>query len=399
MAVTSLGTDEDLMSELPAPNDGGTMADVDNTMAAEGYWVQIAGLHSGQIQQITVVSNVGDQFQANLTNIAGGAKSSLPFVLVDNGGQPLSKTQQAQLLADYGINTIDPDVTSDGEQGPNDAMVVDWSTTSGLDSFTIPCAVGAQGHHWVPQAVYNSLQSLMTPEAYNVFKAGSTGEAVYNHGFDTWSKATHKQYNDAIESVVKNLAAQNNGVIDQQAAENLLTWIADGTVADANFLKANAESFATILKWRKGYLESIVVAQRGPSLAPRSRAELKSISKAVVNGESAGLSEAALSVLGKLRVGGTAALRISAKKVVPVLVVYSFTMAAAKGYSGEGRQGMSGVGGAAAEMARDAVCADLVEDIAKATADSVESFILGGKTLDQAEKDYRHKRFGDLLPD
>ena len=377
------------------------MADVDNTMAAEGYWVQIAGLQSGQIQQLTVVSNVGDQFQANLTNIAGGAKSSLPFVLVDNGGQPLSPAQQAQLLADYGINTIDPDVTSDGEQGPNDAMVVDWSTTSGLDSFTIPCAVGAQGHHWVPQAVYDKLESLMTPEAYNVFKAGSTGETVYNHGYDTWMGVKHSQYNKAMESVVKNLAAQNNGVIDQQAAENLLTWIADGTVADANFLKANAESFATILKWRKGYLESVVVAQRAVELGSTlTRVELKSISKAVVNGESSGLSEAALSVLGKLRSGGTAALcTVPAKKVVPLLVVYSFTMAAAKGSSGEGRQGMSGPGGAAAEMAREAVCADLVEDIAKATADSVEKFILGGKTLDQAEKDYRHKRFGDLLPD
>ena len=39
--------------------------------------------------KLIVSSNVSDQFQDNLTATAGGVESSLPFVLADNGGQPL----------------------------------------------------------------------------------------------------------------------------------------------------------------------------------------------------------------------------------------------------------------------------------------------------------------------
>ena len=43
-----------------------------------------------------------------MTDYSGGAVSSLYGVLVDNGGQALTSSQQAEILSDYNVNALDP---------------------------------------------------------------------------------------------------------------------------------------------------------------------------------------------------------------------------------------------------------------------------------------------------
>ena len=107
-AVTSLNTDENIMSDLLGASNNFALAEESASTEAEAYRVQIAGLQSGQVQSLIVSSSVGDQFQDSLTNTAGGAESSLPFVLPDNGGQPLSAAQRSEILSTFDVNALDP---------------------------------------------------------------------------------------------------------------------------------------------------------------------------------------------------------------------------------------------------------------------------------------------------
>ena len=104
----ALETDEDLLSELSPPSDGSSLADVYQSLDLVEYRTQIAGLNSGQIQQVTVASDAGDQYKDAMTDYSGGAVSSLYGVLVDNGGQALTSSQQAEILLDYNVNALDP---------------------------------------------------------------------------------------------------------------------------------------------------------------------------------------------------------------------------------------------------------------------------------------------------
>ena len=108
-AVSSLDTDEDMLLDLPAPSNSVSLAEAYGSADADAYRVQIAGLQTSQVQSLIVSSNVGDQFQDSLTATAGGVESSLPFVLADNGGQPLTAAQQSQILSTYDVNAIDPE--------------------------------------------------------------------------------------------------------------------------------------------------------------------------------------------------------------------------------------------------------------------------------------------------
>ena len=105
---SALETDEDLLSELSPPSDGSSLADVYQSLDLVEYRTQIAGLNSGQIQQVTVASDAGDQYKDAMTDYSGGAVSSLYGVLVDNGGQALTSSQQAEILSDYNVNALDP---------------------------------------------------------------------------------------------------------------------------------------------------------------------------------------------------------------------------------------------------------------------------------------------------
>ena len=106
--VSFLEPDDGIMSELPPPSDSSSLAEAYQSLEASEYRVQITGLRSGQMQQVMVSSDAGDHFQDGLTDYSGGSQSSRPFVLADNGGMALTIAQQAQILLDYGVESIDP---------------------------------------------------------------------------------------------------------------------------------------------------------------------------------------------------------------------------------------------------------------------------------------------------
>ena len=112
--VTSVDTNEYVLPS--ALSDGNSAAFIDQMVAQTEYRVRIVGLTSQEIQYLTVTSDVGDQFQSAATSgsITVGqsqvpyVESSVPFVIADNGGQPLTAAQQAQILSQFGVNAVDP---------------------------------------------------------------------------------------------------------------------------------------------------------------------------------------------------------------------------------------------------------------------------------------------------
>jgi hypothetical protein len=131
--------------------------------------------------------------------------------------------------------------------------------------------------------------------------------------------------------------------------------------------------------------------------------ELKAIARAAVNKESAGMSRAAMAVYNQLAGGGklgARALGAAARKVVPGLVAFSFGSAAIRGYAGENIHGHSGVVGAADELAREAMCADLVESFVfpqvRAASDAALKVVVPGEGgLEAARERLNNDRYGD----
>jgi len=108
---------------------------------------------------------------------------------------------------------------------------------------------------------------------------------------------------------------------------------------------------------------SVVVAARAKELNPKlTGPELKKIAQQFVNGEASGLSRRAAAVAQAIIKGGKKGLIATAKRVLPGLMFLSAATAAARGWAGQGHTG-SGAWGAANEVARDAIAADLVEKL------------------------------------
>ena len=112
--VTSVDTNEYVLPS--ALTDGDSAAFIDRSVAQTEYRVRIVGLTSREIQYLTVTSDVGDRFQIAATSgsmTVGQSQvpyveSSVPFVIADNGGQPLTAAQQGQILSQFGVNAVDP---------------------------------------------------------------------------------------------------------------------------------------------------------------------------------------------------------------------------------------------------------------------------------------------------
>ena len=63
--------------DLPPPTDGTSLADAYQSLDSVEYKTQIAGLNSGQIQQVTVTSDAGDQYQDAMTDTGSGCAIGL----------------------------------------------------------------------------------------------------------------------------------------------------------------------------------------------------------------------------------------------------------------------------------------------------------------------------------
>jgi len=218
----------------------------------------------------------------------------------------------------------------------------------------------------VPQKVFGDLASKMTEKAYEIFRAGTESPELYHHANDTWNGVKHAQYSTALRELLEEWITANGGRIDEDAAKHFYSWIATGKTKNNKLLALLAKhkkAVATALKWREGFNLSIVIAAAAKEYDPRlTRSDLKKIAQQIINGEANGLSRRAAAAAGALIKGGKKALMATAKRVLPGLMFLSAATAAKRGWSGEGHTG-NGAWGAANEVARDAIVADLVEKI------------------------------------
>jgi hypothetical protein len=251
---------------------------------------------------------------------------------------------------------------------PSSGRGIDATTATHTASKGIPAHFAAAqsggGHHWVPQKAFGDFESRMTDDAYNVFKAGTKSPELYDHAFDTWNGVTHDKYSGAMRKLLEDWIKTCGGKLKKNDAADFLSWIATGKCGKDAFAAKHKELFATVFKWRKGFLQSIVVAHAAAEINPKlTAAELKAIAQHVVNGApTKPLSKAAAKAAQGVIAGGKPLLRAVAKRILPALTFLSAAMAAQRGWAGQGHVG-DGAWGAFNETMRDIMIADVVEPI------------------------------------
>lgn len=239
------------------------------------------------------------------------------------------------------------------------------------------------GHHWVPWAVFLGLESKMDEDAIKVFKEGTKSPVVYNHAFDTWNGVKHGEYSDAMHALLEDWIKVNGGHLDKSGAQKFLSWIARGECNKAEFAAKHKELFAKVFKWRKGFLQSIVIAHAAAELNPKlTAAELKAIARHIVDGTPLEpLSRAAAKTARAVVAGGKPLLKAVAKRVLPALSFFSAVIAAQRGWAGQGHTG-DGAWGALDETMRDLMIADVIEPIVFPgvlnTVDGVTNLVVPG---------------------
>ena len=259
----------------------------------------------------------------------------------------------------------------------------------------------AYGHHWVPEAVTNSLTSILSKEAKDLFTSSTTGQLAYNHGFDTWLGVTHAEYSNAVKELLTAYQKSvGGGKLNIEQANAFLNLISNGTeIKDFHLTEANQKVLQKIQTWTKGFRQSVVVAEAAATQNPKLTAqELKNLAKKIVNKEEVTLSKAAAKTLGTIA-KQKGLLKAAAKKVFPGLIFYSYVNAAKEGYS-EGVNGHTGAAGAVMGVGRDMVFADEIEalvfPLADSASDAVEKLFTGGNTFDEAAEDVLNKRLKTL---
>jgi hypothetical protein len=216
----------------------------------------------------------------------------------------------------------------------------------------------------VPQAVFSARKSKMTGGAYKILESGTKSPELYNHAFDTWNGVTHDDYIAAMGKLLDEWINVRGGKLKDQDAATFLSWIATGRCDEGAFAAKHDTIFKTVFKWRKGFLQSIVVAHTAAEINTKlSAAELKAIAQQVVNGApTKPLSKAAAKAAQAVAAGGKPLLKEVAKRILPALTFLSAAMAAKRGWAGQGHTG-DGAWGAFNETMRDLMVADVVEPI------------------------------------
>jgi hypothetical protein len=218
------------------------------------------------------------------------------------------------------------------------------------------------GHHWVPWAAFRDFRSRMDDAAWNIFASGTKPTRLYDHAFDTWDGVKHGQYSEAMHKLLEDWIKAHGGKLKGDAAGEFLSWIATGKHGEDAFAAKHKTLFETVFKWRRGFLQSIVVAHAAAEINPKlTAAELKTIAQQVVNGaptKPLSKATAAQAVIA----GGKPLLKAVAKRILPALTFLSAAMAAKRGWAGQGHVG-DGAWGAFNETMRDLMIADVVEPI------------------------------------
>ncbi len=247
-------------------------------------------------------------------------------------------------------------------RGTVHATPLPYSPSNGAPAHAA-AAVSSGGHHWVPQSVYGALENKLTEKAREIFELGTESPGLYYHANDTWNGVTHGQYNDIMRELLEDwIKTCGKKKLKPDDAARFLSWIATGKCDSADFLAKHKKQYAMVFKWRAGFNQSVVVAaealRRNRNL---TGVELKGIAQTFVNGKSSQpLSNRAAKVAAAIVKGGKSGLMAMAKKVLPGLMFLSAATAAQRGWAGEGHTGTN-LWGAANEVARDAMAADVIE--------------------------------------
>ncbi len=243
------------------------------------------------------------------------------------------------------------------------ATTASHTTSRGIPVQLAPAQSGGK-HHWVPWAAFRGFESKMDKGAWNVFASGTKSTELYDHAFDSWNGVKHGEYSQAVRQLLDNWIKAHGGKLEDKEAAKFLSWIATGKCGEEAFAAKHKKLFDTVFKWRKGFLQSIVIAHAAAEINPKlTAAELKAIAQQIVNGApTKPLSKAAAKAAQAVFAGGKPLLKAVAKKILPGLIFLSTAMAARHGCAGQGHTG-DGAWGALNEVARDLMIADVVEPI------------------------------------
>ncbi len=305
-----------------------------------GWWASTGGAGASQRRSSTI----------------GAGPNSSP-----NAGSPVRPGSRRQASDDSPL-TFASDETPAGV-AKQAAISTSFSPAKGPQTL-LTGASSSKGHHWVTQGVIKKYGHRMVERAYALLMAGTQSLDLYRHGFDTWNDVTHGDYINALDELIKDYLPKGKRKLTLDEAEEFLKWLANGKCDNASFLAKHKAAFATVFKWRDGFLKSIVIAEEAARLNPKLMPqELKAIAQQFVNGKSTQpLTKSAALVASKIVAGGKAALVVTAKKILPGLMAISLATAAKRGWAGHGHTG-EGAWWAANEAAREAMSAELVEKI------------------------------------
>jgi hypothetical protein len=286
-----------------------------------------------------------------------------------NASDPLStpttqSTRKPQYV-DHSRYVVGDATTKDPVDGPTSTTTSTSHPTSKGVPVRFAAARSARGHHWIPRAVFGDLKSKMTDGAYKIFELGTKPTEIYDHGFDTWNGVTHDIYIEAMHQLLNAWIKARGGELKDDDAAKFLSWIATGKHGKDAFAAKYKTLFDTVFRWRKGFLQSIVVAYAAADINPKlTPAELKAVAQHIVNGApTKPLSRAAAKAAQGVIAGGKPLLRAVAKRILPGLTFLTAAMAAGRGWAGQGHTG-DGAWGAFNETMRDLMIADVVEPIA-----------------------------------
>ena len=132
--LSALQPNEDISADLSLPIDGASLADLYQSLESTEYRTLYAGLQSGQIAQVTVSSDAGDQYHDTLTDSTLGAESALWAVMADDNDEALGNATQSEIFSDLNVHSIG---------APGDGVITVAFTTEAGDSQTqkVPAAV------------------------------------------------------------------------------------------------------------------------------------------------------------------------------------------------------------------------------------------------------------------
>ncbi len=217
------------------------------------------------------------------------------------------------------------------------------------------------GHHWIPQSVYEALGGAMDELAKRVFETATLDPIFYNHGADTWNKVTHPQYTATVKKLLQDfIKFTTNGSrpLTGDEAQLFLEMVRDGKNLDLPFAVTHAAELKTIIAWRNGFLDSIALAKGFTDKAAQlgvtlTKEEVKAMTQGWLGQSNKKLSANAAKVSNALReelkLLDPAARQAKfglLRKAAALAVAYSIIQAASDAYAADGTMSAAGIAAA-----------------------------------------------------